>query len=78
MKNLKLYDFFLWTGFKCLKAEESLQGDSLFFFTTQCPWVPGTHLINFDGMKGWTNLDLESTQHIWIHNPGLEIQYLNH
>ena len=37
MKNLKLYDFFLWTGFKCLKAEESLQGDSLFFLPLSAP-----------------------------------------
>ena len=56
MKNLKLYDSFLWMDFNCLKATEPLQGDSLkfkvlVFFTTQSPGVPGTHLINFDHMK---------------------------
>ena len=50
IKNLK-YGPFLWMGFNCLKATEPLQGDSL-LFTTQSPGVPGTHLINFDGMKG--------------------------
>ena len=61
MKNLKLYDSFLWMGFNCLKATEPLRGDSL-FFTTQSPGSPGTHLINFDGMKSWNNLDLEATR----------------
>ena len=61
MKNLKFYDSFLWMGFNWLKATESVQGDSL-FFTTQSPGVPGTHLTNFDGMKGWNKLDLEATQ----------------
>ena len=31
MKNLKLYDSFLWMDFNCLKATEPLQGDSLKF-----------------------------------------------
>ena len=61
MKNLKLYDSFLWMGFNCLKAAEPLRGDSL-FFTTQSPGFPGTHLINFDFMKGGNDLDLEATQ----------------
>ena len=38
-------------GFNCLKDEEPLQGESL-FFTTQSPGVPGTLLINFDWMSG--------------------------
>ena len=51
--------------------------DSL-LFTTQSPGVSGTHLINFGGMKGWNNLDLEAIQEIWIQDPGLGIQCLNH
>ena len=43
--------------FNCLKGTEPLQGDSL-LFTTQSSGVPGTHLIKFDGMKSWNNLDL--------------------
>ena len=46
------------------------------FFTTQSPRVPDTHLIIFDGMKGWNNLDFEATQQIWIQDPGLGIQHL--
>ena len=38
-------------GFNCLKATEPLRGDSL-LSTTQSPGVPGTHLINFERMKG--------------------------
>ena len=61
MKKLKLYGYFLWIGFNCLKATEPLWGDS-FLFTTQFPGVPGTHLINVDGKKGWNNRELEATQ----------------
>ena len=32
-----------------------------FIFTTQSPGFPASHLINFDGMKGWNNLDFETT-----------------
>ena len=32
-------------GFNCLKATESLKGDSL-RFNTQSPGIPGTHLIH--------------------------------
>ena len=64
-------------GFKCLKAAKPLWGDSL-LFTSQSPGVPGIHLINFGGMKGWNNLDLEATQQIWIQDPGLGIQRINH
>ena len=32
-------------GFSCLKATEPLQGVSL-LFTTDFPYIPGTHLIN--------------------------------
>ena len=45
-------------GLNCLKATETLRGDSL-HFTIQSLGVPGTHLINFSRMKGWINLDLE-------------------
>ena len=31
-------------------------------FYRSVPGVSGTHLINFDGMKGWNNLDFEATQ----------------
>ena len=63
-------------GFNCLKHTKPLEGDSL-LFTTQSPGVPGTHLINFGGMKGWNNLNLEATKQIWISNSGLGIQHLN-
>ena len=51
----KLYGPFLWMGFNCLKATEPLWRDSL-LFTTKFPRHPGTNLIDFGGMKGWTNL----------------------
>ena len=47
----KLYGFFLWVGFNCLKATKPLRGDSL-LFTSQSPGVPGTHLIDFRRMEG--------------------------
>ena len=50
MKNLKLYGPFLWMGLNSLKATQPLQEDSL-LFSTQSPGVPGTYLINYDGMK---------------------------
>ena len=37
--------------FNCLKATESLRGDSL-LFTTHSPEVPGTHLNDLGRMKG--------------------------
>ena len=49
MKNLKLYDPFLWMGLNCLKTTQSLQGDSL-LFSTQSPRVLSTYLINYDGI----------------------------
>ena len=61
MKNLKLYSCFLWMEFNCVKATEPLQWNSL-LFTTQSLDVPGNHLINFDLMKGWNDLDLETSQ----------------
>ena len=42
-------------GFKCHKATEPLQGDSL-LFTIQFPGVPGTRLIDLRRMKGWVDL----------------------
>ena len=36
---------FLWMGFYCLKATESLRGGSL-IFATKFPEIPGTHLID--------------------------------
>ena len=56
----KAYDF-LWMEFNCFKVTEPLQGDSL-PFTTQSPLDPGNHLINFNWMEGWNDLDLESNQ----------------
>ena len=50
MKNLKLYGPFLWMGLNSLKATQPLQEDSL-LFSTQSPGVPGTYLINYDGIK---------------------------
>ena len=40
----KLYDPFLWMGFNCLKAAESLRGDSSLL--PKLPGGPGTHLID--------------------------------
>ena len=77
MKNLKLYGSFLWMRFNCLKATGPLCEDRL-LFTTQSPGVPGTHLINFDGIKGLNNLDHEATQQIWTQDPELGIQRLKH
>ena len=54
-----------------------LRGESL-LFTAKCPGVPGTHLINFEEMKDWNNLDLEATQEIWTQDYALRIQHLNH
>ena len=42
---------FSWMGLNCPKATELLRGDSL-LFTMQFPGVPGTHLLDFDWMKG--------------------------
>ena len=50
-RKKNLYGLFLWMGFNCLKAIESLQGGSL-LFTTKLPEVPGTHLIDVGRMKG--------------------------
>ena len=61
MKNLKPYGSLLYMEFKCLKATEPLGGDNL-LFTTQFPRGPGNHLINFNWMKGWNDLDLEATK----------------
>ena len=46
----KLYDPFLWMGFNCLKATESLRGGSL-PFTIKFPEIPGTHLIDLGRMN---------------------------
>ena len=64
MKTSKFYYPFLRRGFNCLKATEPLQRDSL-LLTTRSQGIPGTHLINFDCMKVWNNLDLEATQQNW-------------
>ena len=47
----KLYGPFLWMGFNCVKATETLRRDSL-LFTTKSPGCPGTHLIDLGWMKG--------------------------
>ena len=70
MKNLKLYDTFLWMGFNCLKAIDPLQGGSL-LFSTQSLEVPGTHLINLRMMKGWIKLGADHgflAEDSWIGN----------
>ena len=58
----KLYGLFLWMGFNCLKATQSLQGDSL-LFPTGSPGLPGTHLVDLRRIKGW--VDLGATQQFW-------------
>ena len=55
----KLYGPFLWMGFNCIKATESLRGSNL-LFTTKIPEIPSTHLIDFGRMRGW--VDLGTTQ----------------
>ena len=50
-KKKKLYGPFLWMGFNCLKAVESLRGSSL-LFTANSPEIPGTHIIDLGRMKG--------------------------
>ena len=47
----KLDGSFLWMGFNCLKAMDSLRGDGL-LFTIPLPGVPGTQLVDFRRMKG--------------------------
>ena len=42
--TVKLYVPFLWMGFNCLKARDTLRGSSL-LFTTNFPEIPGTHSI---------------------------------
>ena len=42
--KLKIYGPFLWMGLNCLKATDTLQGDS-FLFTTKFTKIPGTHSI---------------------------------
>ena len=44
-KNLQFYGPFLWMGFNCLKAWDTLQGGSL-IFATKFPEIPGTHSIS--------------------------------
>ena len=51
MKNLKFYGPFLWMGFNCFQATETIRGGSL-LFTTQPQKVAGTHLISLERMKG--------------------------
>ena len=75
MKNLKLYDPFLWMGFNCLKAIEPLSGNSL-LFTTQFPKVYGTHLTDPRRMKGW-ELTLEPPSGFEPETPRLGIQCPN-
>ena len=77
IKNLKHYGPFLWMRFNFLKATEPLPGDS-WLFTAQSPGVPGTLLINFNGLKDRDNHDLEATLQIWIWDPVMGIQHLNH
>ena len=48
----KLYGPFLWIGLNCLKAIETLRGDSL-LFTTKSPEIPSNHLSELRRMKVW-------------------------
>ena len=50
-KTSKMYDSIFWKGFNCLKATESLRGNSL-LFTSQFPEVPGAQLMKLGRMKG--------------------------
>ena len=65
-KNFKLCGPFLCMGFNCLKAGESLLGESL-LFTTTFPGGPGIHLIDLGKMKEW--IDLGAAQWYWSRDP---------
>ena len=65
--NFKLYGPFLWRGFNCLKATESLQGDGLLFTKTP-PGDPSIHFIDLGRMKGWA-IQWFWTWEPWIGNP---------
>ena len=54
---------FLWIGFNCLKAAESLQGDSL-LSATKSPGIPGTHLIHHRKMKGCVELGVNQLDQV--------------
>ena len=61
---------FLWE-FNCLKHAEPIRRDTL-LLTTKSPGIPGTHLINLRGVKGWVNLGAIHwlwTQDPWIRKP---------
>ena len=62
----KLCGPFLCMGFNCLKAGESLLGESL-LFTTTFPGGPGIHLIDLGKMKEW--IDLGAAQWYWSRDP---------
>ena len=47
----KIVTFFLF--FICLKHAEPIRRDITF---NKSPGIPGTHLINLRGVKGWVNL----------------------
>ena len=62
----KLDTLFLWMGFNCLQATESLHRGSL-LFTTKFPEIPGIHLINLRKMKSWVSLGV--IQWVWTRDP---------
>ena len=67
LKN-ELRGLFLWIGFNCLKAAESLQGDSL-LLTAKSPGIPGTHLIHHRKMKGFVELGVNQLDQVSIPAP---------
>ena len=56
---------FLFIGFNCLKAAESLQGDSL-LLTTKSRGIPVTHLIHLRKMKGCDELGVNQWDQVSI------------
>ena len=75
----KIYGPFLWMGFNCLNATETLEGGSL-LFTTKFPESPGDPLIDFRSTsEGWkVESTLEPPSGFEYGTPGLGIQHLNH
>ena len=59
---------FLWIGFNCLKAAESLQGESL-LLTTRSRGILGTPLIHLGKMKGCAELGVNPWDRVSIPAP---------
>ena len=63
-------------GFKCLKATEPLEGDSL-LDTIKSPGDPGTHFVHL-GWMSQPESTLEPPSGVEPETPELGMQHLNH